>query len=69
VFVTHSGFESVYLSNRVVVMRPRPGRVFAEIAIDAGQPRDARFRTSAAYGGYCRLAFEALGGAMQAGDA
>src|SRR5262245_30894373 len=39
VFVTHSVFESVYLSSRIVVMTPRPGRVFAELAIDAPYPR------------------------------
>ena len=38
VFVTHSVFESVYLSNRVVVMAARPGRVVAEIPIDAPLP-------------------------------
>jgi NitT/TauT family transport system ATP-binding protein len=61
VFVTHSVFESVYLSQRIVVMTPRPGRVFTEIAIPAPYPRDERFRTSADYGGYCRLVSEALG--------
>src|SRR5580704_4394818 len=35
VFVTHSVFESVYLSSRIVVMAARPGRVFAELKIDA----------------------------------
>jgi NitT/TauT family transport system ATP-binding protein len=65
VFVTHSVFESVYLSNRVVVMTPRPGRVFTELAIDAPYPRGQRFRTSAEYAGYCRLASEALAAAMQ----
>jgi NitT/TauT family transport system ATP-binding protein len=65
VFVTHSVFESVYLSNRIVVMTPRPGRVFTELAIDAPYPRDQRFRTSAEYAGYCRLASEALADAMQ----
>jgi NitT/TauT family transport system ATP-binding protein len=65
VFVTHSVFESVYLSNRIVVMKPRPGRVFTELAIDAPYPRDQRFRTSAEYAGYCRLASEALADAMQ----
>ncbi len=63
VFVTHSIFESVYLSNRIIVMTPRPGRVFAEIAVDAPHPRDESFRTSAEYAGYCRLASEALAGA------
>jgi NitT/TauT family transport system ATP-binding protein len=69
IFVTHSVFESVYLSNRVVVITPRPGRVFTELAIDAPYPRDQRFRTSAEYAGYCRLASEALAEAMQSGAA
>ena len=68
VFVTHSVFESVYLSQRIVVMTPRPGRVFTELAIDAPYPRDERFRTSAEYAGLCRQASEALAGAMQAGS-
>jgi NitT/TauT family transport system ATP-binding protein len=68
VFVTHSVFESVYLSQRVVVMTPRPGRVFTELAIDAPYPRDERFRTSADYAGYCRLVSEALASAMLAGE-
>jgi NitT/TauT family transport system ATP-binding protein len=63
VFVTHSVFESVYLSQRVVVMTPRPGRVFTELAIDAPHPRDHRFRTSAEYGALCRGASEALAAA------
>jgi NitT/TauT family transport system ATP-binding protein len=69
IFVTHSVFESVYLSQRIVVMTPRPGRVFTEIAIDAPYPRDERFRTSAEYGGFCRQVAEALGKAMAAGGA
>jgi NitT/TauT family transport system ATP-binding protein len=66
VFVTHSVFESVYLSSRVVVMTPRPGRVFAELAIDAPYPRDQRFRTSAEYGVFCRRTSEALAAATAA---
>ena len=65
VFVTHSVFESVYLSQRVVVMTRRPGRVFGEMAIDARE-RGAGFRTSAEYAGFCRRASEALGEAMDA---
>jgi NitT/TauT family transport system ATP-binding protein len=64
VFVTHSVFESVFLSNRIVVMTRRPGRVSSELAIDA-PGRDARFRTSAEYAAYCRVASEALAKAMQ----
>jgi NitT/TauT family transport system ATP-binding protein len=64
VFVTHSVFESVYLSNRIVVMTGRPGRVSSELTIDA-PGRDARFRTSAEYAAYCRVASEALAKAMQ----
>ena len=64
IFVTHSVFESVFLSQRIVVMTPRPGRVFADIAIPAPYPRDERFRTSADYAGYCRTVSKALGKAM-----
>ncbi len=60
VFVTHSVFESVYLSNRIVVMAARPGRVHADIAVDAPYPRDEDFRTSAAYNAYCRMTSDAL---------
>ena len=64
VFVTHSVFESVYLSQRILVMGPRPGRVMAEIAIPAAYPRDEDFRTSAEYAGYCRQVAQALAAAM-----
>ena len=64
IFVTHSVFESVYLSQRILVMSPRPGRVVAEIDIPASYPRDERFRTSAEYAGYCRQVSEALSAAM-----
>jgi len=66
VFVTHSVFESVYLSNRVVVMAARPGRVFTELKIDAPYPRDQDFRTSAEYAAFCRRGSEALVQAMAA---
>jgi NitT/TauT family transport system ATP-binding protein len=64
IFVTHSVFESVYLSNRIIVMTPRPGRVFTELAVDAPYPRDESFRTSAEYARHCRVASQALSRAM-----
>ena len=64
VFVTHSVFESVYLSSRIVVMTSRPGRVSSELGIDAPYPREESFRTSAEYAGYCRLASAALSRVM-----
>jgi NitT/TauT family transport system ATP-binding protein len=66
VFVTHSVFESVYLSERIVVMTSRPGRVFTELKIDAPYPRD-RFRTSAEYAALCRQASDALAEATARG--
>jgi NitT/TauT family transport system ATP-binding protein len=60
IFVTHSVFESVYLSQRVIVMTARPGRIHAEFRIDAVEPRDEDFRTSADYAGYCRMVSKAL---------
>jgi len=64
IFVTHSVFESVYLSNRIIVMTPRPGRVFTELTVDAPYPRDESFRTSAEYARHCRIASQALSRAM-----
>ena len=67
VFVTHSVFESVYLSQRIVVMTSRPGRVSSELAVDA-PARDANFRTSPEYAGFCRRGSEALARAMGSGE-
>ena len=54
VFVTHSVFESVYLSQRVIVMTPRPGRISAEFRVTAPEPRDDAFRTTVGYAEQCR---------------
>jgi NitT/TauT family transport system ATP-binding protein len=69
IFVTHSVYESVYLSSRIVVMCPRPGRVTAEIPIEVNHPRTEEFRTSTFYNERCRLVSAALRRAMTNGSA
>jgi NitT/TauT family transport system ATP-binding protein len=64
IFVTHSVFESVFLSDRIVVMAARPGRVIRELAVDEPYPRDESFRTSPEYAAHCREASAALHAAM-----
>jgi NitT/TauT family transport system ATP-binding protein len=64
IFVTHSVFESVFLSDRIIVMAARPGRVIREVTVDAPYPRGEVFRTSAEYAAHCRAASGALHEAM-----
>lgn len=60
IFVTHSVFEAVYLSQRVVVMSRRPGRVVAGHTIDLPWPRLPALRTSAEFGNICRVVSDDL---------
>jgi NitT/TauT family transport system ATP-binding protein len=69
IFVTHSVYESVFLSSRILVMTARPGRISAELPIDAPYPRGEEFRTSQRYNGSCRIVSEALRRAMAANPA
>lgn len=64
IFVTHSVFESAFLSNRIVVMAARPGRVVKELRVDEPYPRREEFRTSPEYAAHCREASAALHGAI-----
>jgi NitT/TauT family transport system ATP-binding protein len=60
VFVTHSIYEAVYLSTRVVVMAARPGRVVEEVAIDEPYPRGPDFRVSTAFSHYAKRLQDSL---------
>ena len=53
-FVTHSIYEAVFLSTRVVVVSARPGRIFKIMTIDEPQPRDEGFRNSTRFAAHCR---------------
>jgi NitT/TauT family transport system ATP-binding protein len=63
-FITHSVFESVYLSTRVLVMSSRPGRIVEEIAIEMPAERSVDTRTSPRYLELCRRTSAALERAM-----
>ena len=60
VFVTHSIHEAVFLSQRVVVMAARPGRVVAEVTIDEPFPRSPTFRLSPRFSEYAMRLHECL---------
>ncbi|MCV6596664.1 MAG: ABC transporter ATP-binding protein [Mangrovicoccus sp.] len=66
IFVTHSVWESVFLSDRIIVMAARPGRVIEELQVDAPYPRGEAFRTSPQYAAHCKAASDALHRAMEA---
>ncbi|HEX4002513.1 MAG TPA: ABC transporter ATP-binding protein [Candidatus Acidoferrales bacterium] len=46
VFVTHSVAEAIFLSTRIIVLAPNPGRIHAEFSVDLPQPRIATLRDS-----------------------
>ena len=64
VFVTHSVYESVFLSTRIAIFAARPGRVVETIDVPSPARRDEEFRLSTPYAEICRRASTALHGAM-----
>lgn len=68
VFVTHSVFESAYLSNRIVVMRARPGQVYCDLPIAQPEKRDGDYRVSEFYRANCQTVSDALQGAIQSAE-
>ena len=64
-FVTHNVAEAVFLSQRVLVMDARPGKVVAQVHIEQPYPRDASFRQTQAFLQHCQTLSEALEKASQ----
>jgi NitT/TauT family transport system ATP-binding protein len=69
VFVTHSVFESVYLSTRIAVMTPRPSHIVGALPVDLPRPRERALRTSPRYAALCATVSEQLVRAMGPGSA
>jgi NitT/TauT family transport system ATP-binding protein len=67
VFVTHSVFEAVYLSQRVLVMGGQPGRVIADLQVELGYPRAPAMRLQAPFIEYCGRVSAALERAQSGG--
>lgn len=59
-FVTHNIAEAVFLSQRILVMRARPGNILEEVIIDQPYPRTAEFRSSYSFLQYCQTLSSAL---------
>ncbi len=59
-FVTHSIDEAVFLSDRVLVMSPRPGRIDLDMTIGLPRPRRVRMKESADFVAYARKIRAAL---------
>ena len=62
IFVTHSVYESAYLSSRVAVMTPRPGRITADIALGSPRFRDPGYRLTPEFAGAVRSITASLAG-------
>jgi NitT/TauT family transport system ATP-binding protein len=68
IFVTHSIYEAVFLSTRVMVMAARPGRILAEVAIDELHPRTDAWRVTQKFAAYAKLLSEHLADASTRGS-
>lgn len=69
IFVTHSVYESAYLSNRIVVMKARPGQVVSDMPIKTRAERGENYRTSEEYRATCEKVSRALQGAIHSAEA
>ncbi|MFT4026167.1 MAG: hypothetical protein QM676_05125, partial [Novosphingobium sp.] len=60
IFVTHSVAEAAIMSDRVIVMSARPGRIAGEYPIDLPKPRDESVRFSPEFAAQCNILSAAL---------
>jgi NitT/TauT family transport system ATP-binding protein len=60
VFVTHSIHEAVFLSNRVIMMAARPGRIVEEVVIDEPYPRTPDFMVTPRFAAYAKRLQDSL---------
>jgi NitT/TauT family transport system ATP-binding protein len=60
VLVTHDMEEAVYLSDRILVLTPRPGRIAHDIAVPLARPRDVRVRRTGAFADLVETVWEGL---------
>ena len=68
VFVTHSVFESVYLSTRIAVMTSRPGHIAADLPVELPLHRERGLRTTPEYAAICGEISAQLARAMADGS-
>ncbi|MCC5999739.1 MAG: ABC transporter ATP-binding protein [Pararhodobacter sp.] len=68
IFVTHSVFEAVYLSNRIAVMAARPGRVVADLTVNAPWPRGEDYRVSPEFSTEAARVSQVLKGTLHGDD-
>jgi NitT/TauT family transport system ATP-binding protein len=64
VFVTHSVAEAVFLSTRIVVLAPNPGRVYETLEVGLAYPRTAALRLSAEFDALTAKVSRSLRGAL-----
>jgi NitT/TauT family transport system ATP-binding protein len=69
VFVTHSVAEAIFLSTRIVVLAPNPGRIHAEFAVDLPVPRTASKRDTPEFDALAVKVSHALRAALATGEA
>lgn len=69
IFVTHSIREAAFLSNRVLVMSPRPGRVTADLAVPFEYPRQSSLRDQHSYTDFCASVSQQLASSLTVASA